>query len=121
MRLPKAPPELVDAFNGLAAGLSGVEQRRMFGFPALFINGNMLAGLMGDRLALRLAEGDRRRLIDAGDAVPSMMRGRVMKEWVALDPKIVSAVATAGALLEQARRHTATLPAKTAKPRQTRR
>jgi TfoX/Sxy family transcriptional regulator of competence genes len=114
-RLPKAPPELIDAFADLASGLSGIEQRKMFGFPALFINGNMFAGLMGDRMALRLGDADRRRLIAAGEAVPSVVRGREMREWVALDPEIVNKKAAAGALLEQARLHTEAMPPKTAK------
>jgi TfoX/Sxy family transcriptional regulator of competence genes len=111
-RLPKAPPELIGAFADLASKMAGVEQRKMFGFPALFINGNMFAGLMGDWMALRLAEADRQRLIGAGEAMPSEVMGRKMKEWVRLDPRLIADTARAGGLLEQARAHTGALPAK---------
>ena len=111
-KLPKSPPELIGAFADLASKMAGVEQRKMFGFPALFINGNMFAGLMGDRMALRLAQADRQHLIEAGEAMPSEVMGRTMKEWVRLDPRVIVDTARAGGLLEQARAYTGALPAK---------
>ena len=35
----KPSPELVDRFHEAVAGIDGVEERRMFGFPAAFIGG----------------------------------------------------------------------------------
>lgn len=32
--------------------LRGVEQRKMFGYPAVFVNGNMFAGLARDKMIL---------------------------------------------------------------------
>ncbi|MGH2382012.1 MAG: hypothetical protein ACRDG7_12440 [Candidatus Limnocylindria bacterium] len=41
----KPAPELVERFHAAVAGIEGLEVRKMFGFPAAFIGGNMTAGL----------------------------------------------------------------------------
>jgi TfoX/Sxy family transcriptional regulator of competence genes len=113
---------LAETFSRAAARLAGAEPRKMFGFPALFINGNMFAGLMrGDRLVARLAEADRRHLTDAGAGAPSIVRGRVMKEWIVLGPALLGSDRVLGEWLEKARAYTASLPPKTAKPKRIRR
>ncbi|WXG47581.1 MAG: TfoX/Sxy family protein [Candidatus Atabeyarchaeum deiterrae] len=57
MKWKKAPPELVDF---LAEKMRGVkcEFRKMFGYPAYFINGNMFVGIHGDSLFIRLSKPD---------------------------------------------------------------
>ena len=51
-----------------ARSLRGVEQRKMFGYPALFVRGNMFAGLVRDTMILRLGLGRARA---RGRALPS--------------------------------------------------
>jgi TfoX/Sxy family transcriptional regulator of competence genes len=53
MAWKKSPPELVQRFEKVAASL-GTERRKMFGYPASFVHGNMFAGLHEDRFVLRL-------------------------------------------------------------------
>ena len=48
MKGEPSPPELIERLARLAAAIAGVEQRKMFGYPALFLNGNMVAGLFGN-------------------------------------------------------------------------
>ena len=36
----------------------------MFGYPARFVNGNMIAGLVRDRMVIRLGAEDRERLLN---------------------------------------------------------
>ena len=39
----KAPDALVALFGDAIKGLPGVEARKMFGYPAAFVNGNMFS------------------------------------------------------------------------------
>jgi len=116
----KSPPELIATFERVVPA-GGAERRLMFGYPAAFVNGNMFAGLVEDRVVLRLDEAgiaDAKRH-GATDFEP--MPGRRMTGWVA--------VAVAGTLtaeepglrgwVARAFRHTAALPAKA--PRKARR
>jgi TfoX-like protein len=111
-----SPPELVERLARLAPMLAGIEQRKMFGYPALFLNGNMLAGLFGYGVVLRLPEPERQALIATGQAIPFVaMGGRIMREWVVVNEPQRIADGMLGELLEAARRHTATMPPKAKK------
>jgi TfoX/Sxy family transcriptional regulator of competence genes len=112
MKLPKPSPATIEALARGSAGLAGIEERKMFGFPALFINGAMFAGVMGDAIVVRLAEADRQRLVEQGEATPSVAMGRVMREWVNLGPPLLASDRVLGEWLEKARVHTASLPPK---------
>jgi TfoX/Sxy family transcriptional regulator of competence genes len=116
MKGEPSPPELIERLARLAAALAGVEQRKMFGYPALFLNGNMLAGLFGDGIVLRLPEPERQALIAADQATPfAAMRGRIMRGWVIVNRAQRVGDAALGGLLEAARRHTAAMPPKARK------
>jgi hypothetical protein len=39
MKGKPSPPALIERLARLAPSLAGVEQRKMFGYPALFLNG----------------------------------------------------------------------------------
>jgi hypothetical protein len=117
MKGEPSPPELIECLARLAPTLAGIEQRKMFGYPALFLNGNMLAGLFGYGVVLRLAEPERQALIAAGQAVPFVAMGaRIMREWVVVNEPQRIGDDTLGELLEAARRHTAAMPPKAKKP-----
>ena len=58
-RTPKwrtSPEPLVTRFEHAVAGLPEVLQRKMFGYPAAFVNGHMFAGVFQASLFVRLAE-----------------------------------------------------------------
>jgi TfoX/Sxy family transcriptional regulator of competence genes len=112
MKLPKPSPAVIEALARGSAGMTGIEHRKMFGFPALFINGAMFAGVMGEAIVVRLPEADRQRLVEGGEAMPSVAMGRVMREWVNLAPSVLASDAALGGWLEKARAHTAALPPK---------
>jgi len=60
-------------------------QRKMFGYPAGFVNGNMFMGLFQDEMILRLSEEPREELIKAHSAhLFEPMPGRPMKEYVSV-------------------------------------
>ena len=84
-----SPPALVAAFERAARGMRAAEQRKMFGYPAVFVNGNMFAGLVRDTMILRLGETDRTKLLALPGARHFVaMGGRRMKEWMVV-PSVV--------------------------------
>src|SRR5947209_11640443 len=80
----KTPPELAAAFDKAAPKDPRVVRKPMFGYPALFLNGNMFAGTFQDKVVARLAETERERAIKAGAKRFEPMPGRPMKEYVTL-------------------------------------
>jgi len=83
VKLTPSPRELVRAFEEAVQSLRGTERRKMFGYPAIFVNGNMFAGLFRDSMVLKLTEEDSARFLRLPGAGPfAPMAGRVMKNWV---------------------------------------
>src|SRR3989442_2029665 len=76
----RAPDALIQQFGRAVEGLPGVESRKMFGYPAVFVNGNMFAGLFHDSMILRLNAEDRDTFPGAAPFEP--MPGRPMREYV---------------------------------------
>jgi|SRR5919109_3917267 TfoX/Sxy family transcriptional regulator of competence genes len=113
----KAPPELVDRFHETVAGVDGVEIRKMFGYPAGFIGGNMAFGLHQDSFVVRLPDAERTARLDDGWAQFEPMPGRPMREYVVIPAAVVDDVDEARAWIERAAGYVRTLPAKEAKPR----
>ncbi|UCC12764.1 MAG: TfoX/Sxy family protein [candidate division WOR-3 bacterium] len=60
------------------------EQKKMFGCPVFFINGNMFMGAHEDNIFLRLPEKDRTHLLSTYDEtrVFEPIRGRIMREYI---------------------------------------
>ena len=85
----KAPEELVNFLNEKMKD-KNCDYRKMFGYPAYFVNGNMFAGVHGDNLFLRLSDSDiatvKKSFKGVGNFEP--MPGRPMKGYVVL-PKTV--------------------------------
>lgn len=77
----KTPPELVAAFDAAKPDRPGVVRKTMFGYPALFVNGNMFAFTFGPRVAVRADAARRAAMGKAGDAF-EVMPGRPMREYV---------------------------------------
>ena len=113
MRWPPAPPALVTAFAQATGRLRAVEARKMFGYPAVFVNGNMIAGLVRDRMVIRLAADDRERFLALPEAAPFIaMKGRVMKQWAMVPPAMVRSPARLERWLARALVHGRSLPPK---------
>lgn len=89
MKLRKSPEALVAAFDDVMPGPPATK-RKMFGFPAGFVNGNMFMGLFEDNMILRLPAESREELIRVHGATAfAPMPGRVMKEYVALPESLI--------------------------------
>jgi TfoX/Sxy family transcriptional regulator of competence genes len=89
MKLRKSPDALVAVFEGVMPGPPAMK-RKMFGFPAGFVNGNMFMGLFEDSMILRLPLESREELMQLyGAKTFAPMAGRVMKEYIALPESIL--------------------------------
>lgn len=112
-RKPQA--EMVDRFHEAAAGIEGLDVRKMFGFPAGFIGGNMAVGLHQDTLIVRLPEDERRERMDSGWQQFEPMPGRPMREYLALPETVAADPTEARRWMERAAAYVRTLPPKAAK------
>src|ERR1700676_5226618 len=89
MQWRKSPQELIDLFVSVMPGPPAV-QRKMFGYPAGFINGNMFMGLFQDDMILRLPEALREEFLKKdGAKIFEPMPGRPMREYVAVPPRLL--------------------------------
>lgn len=116
MEWKKAPPELVDFIMEKMKG-KNCDYRKMFGYPAFFINGNMFVGLHGDRLVLRLSDSDISALKkDFCDVVSfEPMPGRIMKSYVVLPRALYLDDAVFTKWLNKSMDYVSNLPPKKAK------
>jgi TfoX/Sxy family transcriptional regulator of competence genes len=116
MKWKPSPPALVRAFEDATESLREAERRKMFGDPAIFINGSMFAGLVQDTMILRLGEKDKERFLELPGAKPFVaMNGRVMKQWVVVPPAMMKSKSELKVWLGKALAHGRSLPAKVSK------
>jgi TfoX/Sxy family transcriptional regulator of competence genes len=109
----KSPASLVERFDAVASRHPDAQRRKMFGYPALFVGGNMATGLYEDRWVVRLFDDDLARLLEVPGAAPfSPMPGRSMKGWASLPPDVVSDDVALDPWLERAFAFAGSLPAK---------
>jgi TfoX/Sxy family transcriptional regulator of competence genes len=82
MKLAKPSPGLIAEFKAIVAGLAGAEPRKMFGYDAFFVNGNLAAGLWQDTCVFKLSPADAKEFMKYPEARPfAPMKGRVMTGW----------------------------------------
>ena len=107
-----APAPLIQLFERSTAG-SGVELRKMFGYPAAFSQGNMFAGLFRDSMILRLSEEDRAALARRHHALPfEPMPGRAMREYLVVPPQLLRSSADLDRWIKKAQAYARSLPPK---------
>lgn len=107
----KVPPELARRFEAALPQTSAVQRRQMFGCPCAFVNGNMFAGLHGDRLVVLLPGEAAKR--------PCVIMGRRLKQYALFADALVLTRGAMAAWIEQGYAYARTLPAKAAKPKRT--
>ena len=86
----KSSPALVARFEAVAARHPEARRKQMFGYPALFVDGNYATGLYEESWVVRLGADDLDALLAAGGSPFSPMPGRSMQGWGALPPEIVA-------------------------------
>jgi TfoX/Sxy family transcriptional regulator of competence genes len=114
----KSPQELIDLFESVLPGPPAVE-RKMFGYPAGFVNGNLFMGLFQDDLILRLPDAFRQELLAANKAkLFEPMQGRPMREYIAVPGALTCDKKQLGAWVAKSLAYGASLKpkSKTSKP-----
>ena len=91
MEWKKAPDEIIEFINEKMKDKK-CDYRKMFGYPAYFINGNMIVGVFGDKLFLRLSDADIAKITESCKEVGAFepMHGRPMKGYVFLPKSVYS-------------------------------
>jgi len=109
-----APERWVSAFAAASKGLG--EPRKMFGYPAAFVSGNMFAGLHEAGLVMRLPQKQRGEFLALDGARQfEPMPGRVMREYVVAPDALADEPGTVRSWLTKAFRYASSLPAKPAR------
>jgi TfoX/Sxy family transcriptional regulator of competence genes len=82
MKWEKPSAKIISIFEKIVPAITGVENRKMFGLPCVFINSNMFMGVYPDNIFLRLSKSDREEFLKLeGTKVFEPQPGRVMKEY----------------------------------------
>jgi len=83
MKWRKAPDELTGFLAEITKNID-CQPRKMFGYPAYFINNNMFICAFQDSLVIRLSEKDKAKVLKQYRHVTEFepISGRVMKEYV---------------------------------------
>jgi TfoX/Sxy family transcriptional regulator of competence genes len=111
MAWTKSPQSLIDLFAESLPDDPRVERRKMFGYPAIFVGGNMCAGLFQDRMFARLSDGDAAAL-PGGPKPFEPMAGRAMKGYALIPDDILADEARLAETLVKAIAFTAAMPPK---------
>jgi len=107
-----APEGLVRVFEAAVRNIPDATLKKMFGYPAAFVGGNMFSGLFQESAIVRLPEDQRSDLMRAGARPFEPMPGRPMREYVVLPPPVVESPGELRRWLDEARVYAATLPPK---------
>jgi len=109
----KSPPELVATFDGMAARFPAAQRRTMFGYPALFVGGNLATSLFADAWVVRLPAEDLDRLLAMPGARSfAPMPGRPMRGYALLPADVVADDAALDGWVGRAVEHAGSLPPK---------
>lgn len=111
--LEKSPPELIERFDAVAGRFAEAQRRKMFGYPALFVGGNLTTGLFADRWMIRLPDDDRAELLALPGAAPfEPAPGKLMKSYAVLPTDVVDDDDAIDSWVRRAIAYVQTLPAK---------
>ncbi len=109
----KSPTGLVARFDAAAERHPHAQRRKMFGYPALFVGGNLATNLFRDAWVVRLAADDLEAILAMPGAGPfAPMPGRPMRGYATLPPAIIADDAELDRWLAKALSFAGTLPAK---------
>lgn len=109
----QSPQTLIDLFTDSLPDDPRIERRTMFGCPTMFVNGNMFAGVLQDRIFARLAPADRETLERAHGPTPfEPTPGRPMKAYSVIPDEVVADEGAVAAVLAGSLAFTVAMPPK---------
>jgi hypothetical protein len=100
-KFTKSSPQIVERFGAVMDRYPDVERRKMFGYPAAFVGGNMATGLFAEHWVVRLSDDELATAIAGGAAPVEVMPGRPMKGFVVIPPAVVADDKTIGSWVEK--------------------
>jgi TfoX/Sxy family transcriptional regulator of competence genes len=112
----KSSPLLVELFNKVVAEVPDAAMRKMFGYPAAFVSGQMFCSLFQDSMMIRLSETDRTSFIEQYKSkLFEPIPGRPMREYVEVPESLINASSKLKAWLLKSVAYASALPPKVAK------
>lgn len=114
MKWRKPSEELIKLFEEVTPGPPAIA-KKMFGFPAAFVNGNMFMGLHQEDMILRLPEGSRAELLKMNARIFEPMPGRPMREYVVVPPSLLRDRNKLSSWVQKALEYGSSLPPKAGK------
>lgn len=108
----KSPPELVERFATVMDRYPDTVRKKMFGYPAAFVGGNMATGLFADQWVVRLPDDEIGPAKAAGAASFEPMPGKPMKAFVVIPEADVDDDGAIGVWVERGLAHAASMPPK---------
>ena len=100
-KFTKSSPQIVERFGAVMDRYPDVERRKMFGYPAAFVGGNMATGLFAENWVVRMPHAEIATAIAEGAAPFEVMPGRPMKGFVVIPPAVVADDEAVGAWVEK--------------------
>ncbi len=91
-RFEKSPLDLIERFDAACSRQQApdVVRRKLFGYPAAWVGGNMATGLFASEWWVRVSEPDREILLARPGAHPfQVMPGRDMGRYVVLPSEVI--------------------------------
>lgn len=118
MAWTKSAEAPVARFDAMAPDAPGVAQRQMFGYPAVFVNGNLFMSLFRDHMVLRLSVDDMQSFIDTCNTQPfDPMGGRPLKQYAVVPDRVAQDDAVPGEWAAKTLAHAGSPPKKAKKKR----
>lgn len=118
MKFEKSSAEMIAFFDAVAPKSEDIEKKKVFGYPACFVNGNMFVGLHENSFIIRLPEPDRAKAIGKEGATQfEPMPGRPMKEYIVAAPQMLENPKKLADWIARSLIYARSLPAKAKKKR----
>jgi hypothetical protein len=118
MDMPKSPPALIERFDAVAAEHPEATRRLTFGYPCLYVGGNMVSGLFGSHWHVKLGQAETAELMGMAGAAPfEPVPGRPMTGFTLMPDDVVADDAEVRRWVDRAIAYGASLPAKAPKPK----
>ena len=115
-KMEKSPPELVERFDAIAAEFPEATRRLTFGYPCLYVGGNMVSGLFESSWHVKLGPEQRRELESIPGSAPfEPMPGRPMTGFTLLPSSVIADEKAIRAWVRRAIDYGETLPPKVPK------
>lgn len=116
----KPEPEMVERFNAALPIHPAAQPKKMFGYPACFVNGNFFVGMYSERSVVTRLPGDLKGKfpeLARAEVFDPMGTGKGMKDWWVVPPAITGDAARLTQFFTAAFAEVQQLPPKVKKPK----